>query len=99
MNALRPGDTVTVAHVLHGVPLPPYEGELVAPAGADAWCVFDPKWDTLCTYPTWELRPVGFTCPECNMTSYDPCDAHYSYCGNCHKFTDVTETPEAGGDE
>ena len=27
-----------------------------------------------------------FTCPKCGMTSYNPNDAKYLYCENCHEF-------------
>lgn len=27
-----------------------------------------------------------FTCPECDMTSYNPRDAQENYCGNCHRW-------------
>lgn len=31
--------------------------------------------------------PPSFTCPKCNMTSYDINDVRNGYCGNCHEFT------------
>jgi hypothetical protein len=30
---------------------------------------------------------MSFTCPTCNMTSHNPNDEKYRYCGNCHRFT------------
>jgi hypothetical protein len=32
-------------------------------------------------------QPVGFTCPRCGMTSYNPNDRTQGYCGNCHAWT------------
>lgn len=32
------------------------------------------------------IRP-SFTCPKCEMTSYNPNDIAQGYCGNCHEFT------------
>lgn len=29
-----------------------------------------------------------FTCPFCNLTSYNPHDARERYCGHCHVFVD-----------
>jgi protein-arginine kinase activator protein McsA len=29
------------------------------------------------------------TCPQCGMTSYNPNDIRYRYCGNCHQFHDT----------
>jgi len=34
-----------------------------------------------------EHSPVGFTCPQCQMTSYNPNDVAQGYCGNCHAWT------------
>lgn len=28
----------------------------------------------------------SFTCPDCGMTTYNPDDIKYGYCGNCHEF-------------
>lgn len=28
----------------------------------------------------------SFTCPDCKMTSYNPNDVYWNYCGNCHRF-------------
>jgi ribosomal protein L37E len=33
-------------------------------------------------------RYPSFTCPRCGMTSYNPNDIRYRYCGNCHAFTE-----------
>jgi hypothetical protein len=30
---------------------------------------------------------MSYTCPRCGMTSYNENDERYSYCGNCHAFT------------
>lgn len=29
----------------------------------------------------------SITCPVCRMTSYNPNDVQYGYCGHCHAFT------------
>lgn len=29
----------------------------------------------------------SITCPQCNMTSYNPNDIEMGYCGNCHGYT------------
>jgi len=29
----------------------------------------------------------SITCPDCGMTSYNPHDIRWGYCGNCHEFT------------
>lgn len=29
---------------------------------------------------------VSYTCPVCKMTSYNPNDVKYMYCGNCHTY-------------
>lgn len=29
---------------------------------------------------------VSYTCPMCKMTSYNPNDVKYMYCGNCHTY-------------
>lgn len=34
-----------------------------------------------------EAEPPSITCPECQMTSYNPNDIATGYCGKCHKFT------------
>lgn len=31
--------------------------------------------------------PENITCPECGMTSWNPSDVLYGYCGNCSAFT------------
>jgi hypothetical protein len=31
----------------------------------------------------------SFTCPVCQMTSFNPNDLKHGYCGNCHEFTGV----------
>jgi hypothetical protein len=36
--------------------------------------------------PTWTSDEPSYTCPRCNMTSYNPNDIRYRYCGNCHQF-------------
>jgi RNase P subunit RPR2 len=35
-----------------------------------------------------KIAPDGksITCNKCNMTSYNPNDIKYKYCGNCHEF-------------
>jgi hypothetical protein len=33
------------------------------------------------------LLPENITCPVCGMTSWNPNDVRYGYCGNCHAFT------------
>lgn len=40
-------------------------------------------------------RPVGFTCPRCQRTSYHPTDVAEGYCGACHDWTgaDLTDQP------
>jgi hypothetical protein len=30
---------------------------------------------------------MSFTCPVCLMTSHNPNDERYGYCGNCHDYT------------
>ena len=30
---------------------------------------------------------MSFTCPKCRMTSYNPNDERFGYCGNCHEWT------------
>lgn len=32
-------------------------------------------------------EPPSFTCPRCGMTSYNPHDIRWSYCGNCKEHT------------
>jgi hypothetical protein len=32
--------------------------------------------------------PTFITCPQCGMTSHNPNDVAYRYCGNCHQFHD-----------
>lgn len=32
-----------------------------------------------------EIR-ISFTCPVCNMTSYNKNDVENQYCGSCHTF-------------
>lgn len=29
------------------------------------------------------------TCPVCSMTSYNPNDIEWGFCGNCHAYTGV----------
>lgn len=29
----------------------------------------------------------SITCPKCSMTSYNPNDIAWGYCGNCHEYT------------
>lgn len=29
---------------------------------------------------------MPFTCPDCGMTSHNPSDERFGYCGNCHTF-------------
>lgn len=36
----------------------------------------------------------SFTCPDCNMTSYNPNDILHRYCGNCHEFKGETDWPQ-----
>ena len=39
---------------------------------------------------TYKINDAGshpsITCLRCGMTSYNPNDILYRYCGNCHKF-------------
>jgi hypothetical protein len=32
---------------------------------------------------------ASITCPVCGMTSYNPNDIEWGYCGNCHAYTGV----------
>ena len=32
------------------------------------------------------MEVVSITCPHCKLTSYNPHDVKYRYCGNCHIF-------------
>jgi hypothetical protein len=34
------------------------------------------------------LERFVITCPKCGVTSYNPNDVKYRYCGNCHAFHD-----------
>lgn len=34
---------------------------------------------------------MHITCPQCGLTSYNPSDVKYRYCGNCHQFHDMME--------
>jgi hypothetical protein len=34
---------------------------------------------------------MAFTCPICGMTSHNPNDEKYRYCGSCHLFMDDVE--------
>lgn len=34
---------------------------------------------------------VSVTCPQCNMTSYNPNDVEWGYCGNCHGYTGTVD--------
>ena len=36
---------------------------------------------------------MSYTCPYCQMTSHNPNDERYKYCGNCHKFEDECRPP------
>ncbi len=36
-----------------------------------------------------------FQCPDCGRLSYNENDIDYAYCGNCHKFHEVTYIYEA----
>lgn len=36
----------------------------------------------------------SITCPVCRMTSYNPNDIVYGYCGNCHDYTSPQGIPE-----
>jgi hypothetical protein len=29
----------------------------------------------------------SFTCPQCHVTSYNPNDVEWGFCGNCHAYT------------
>lgn len=31
---------------------------------------------------------MSYTCPTCQMTSHNPNDEKYRYCGNCQKYED-----------
>lgn len=31
---------------------------------------------------------MSYTCPTCQMTSHNPNDEKYRYCGNCNKYED-----------
>lgn len=33
---------------------------------------------------------MSFTCPVCQMTSHNPNDEQFQYCGRCHEFTGDT---------
>ena len=33
------------------------------------------------------MSEPSITCPVCDMTSHNPNDVTYGYCGNCHAFT------------
>lgn len=37
-------------------------------------------------YENEKLIQPHITCPTCGMTSYNPNDIQYRYCGNCHAF-------------
>jgi hypothetical protein len=45
--------------------------------------------------PTYKLATNGtddcITCLVCGMTSWNPNDVKYKYCGNCHQFHDIME--------
>ena len=32
-------------------------------------------------------RGDSITCPKCHMTSYNPNDIEWGFCGNCHGYT------------
>lgn len=54
----------------------------------------DVLWATLVAKASMRRRHPRFpgqpsiTCPTCRMTSYNPNDVRYRYCGNCHEFHD-----------
>jgi len=37
----------------------------------------------------------SITCPQCGMTSHNPTDIKFGYCGNCHEYTGVDRTQVA----
>lgn len=39
-------------------------------------------------------EPLSFTCPTCGMTSHNPNDVKFGYCGNCHAYTGPDHTQE-----
>jgi ribosomal protein L37E len=44
-------------------------------------------------YPHTEDQP-HVTCPQCGMTSYNPHDIEWGYCGNCHAYTSSVDVME-----
>jgi hypothetical protein len=44
-------------------------------------------------YPHNEAYP-HVTCPQCGMTSYNPHDIEWGYCGNCHGYTSTVDPME-----
>ncbi|HVQ84661.1 MAG TPA: hypothetical protein VMS84_07905 [Mycobacterium sp.] len=44
-------------------------------------------------YPHTEQYP-HVTCPVCHMTSYNPHDIEWGYCGNCHGYTSSVDPME-----
>lgn len=41
--------------------------------------------------PTGPTNEPSFTCHVCDMTSYNPNDIEWGYCGNCHGYTGVVD--------
>lgn len=41
--------------------------------------------------PLGPLNDPSFTCPVCDMTSHNPNDVEWGYCGNCHGYTGTVD--------
>ncbi len=59
---------------------------------------FSPRQAALAAFAEYQqqlLQEAGasITCPRCGMTSHNPKDVLYRYCGNCHQFHDPMERP------